>query len=245
MNLELRELRKDFGLGAEIIKNISLSMEVTSLAVIGPSGGGKSTLLRLIGGLIAPTSGQILLNGSAIGDSEASLLRHRRQIGFVFQSRGLFHHMTGLQNITIPLTQVYGFTRGEAQDRALELLERFGLAEDRHKKPHELSGGQQQRIAIARAVAARPSLLLLDEPTSALDPELTSDVLDMIHELVIDGLHILVVTHEMGFAQNACEQALFLYQGQLMEYGRSSDLFQHPQTSELKDFLKRVLEWNP
>jgi polar amino acid transport system ATP-binding protein len=245
MKLEVRELSKAFGEGTEIIKDFNLNLEFSSLAVIGPSGGGKSTLLRLLGGLIAPTSGDILLDGKSIDYSPSGLLEHRRNIGFVFQAQGLFHHLTGLQNITMPLIKVHHISKGDAEDTARRLLARFGLEADGSKHPHELSGGQQQRIAIARAVAARPKLLLLDEPTSALDPELTTEVLDMINELRKDSLNIIVVTHEMGFARNACEKAMFIHDGQLLELGSSADLFGAPKTRELYDFLNKILEWNP
>lgn len=244
MRLEIRGLGKNFDGQAEIIRDFNYSGDITTLAVIGPSGGGKSTLLRLIGGLITPTAGDIAIDGKPIDYSPSGLLSHRRSIGFVFQSRGLFHHLTGLQNITMPLIQVHGYNKADAESVAHSLLSRFGLEADGGKLPHELSGGQQQRIAIARAIAPRPRLLLLDEPTSALDPELTTEVLDMVSELKNDSLNIIVVTHEMGFARNACEKALFLCGGRLLEHGESAALFQHPQTKELKDFLAKVLEWN-
>lgn len=243
MKLEISGLNKVFDDQAEIIKDFNYSADITTLAVIGPSGGGKSTLLRLLGGLIAPTAGEIAMDGRRIDYSSSGLLAHRRNIGFVFQSKGLFHHLTGIQNIAMPLMQVHRYSRTDAERAARSLLERFGLEADGNKRPHELSGGQQQRIAIARAIAPRPKLLLLDEPTSALDPELTTEVLDMINELRHDNLNIVVVTHEMGFARNACEKALFLHGGRLLEHGSSAELFQTPRTRELTDFLAKVLEW--
>lgn len=244
MKLEIQGLSKSFIGSAEILRGIDYAADISTLAIIGPSGGGKSTLLRLLGGLIAPTEGTIALDGEPIDYSYAGLLRHRRSIGFVFQSKGLFHHLTGLQNITMPLMQVHGMNRVDAEQAAARLLSRFGLLEDGHKRPHELSGGQQQRIAIARAVAPRPKLLLLDEPTSALDPELTTEVLDMVNELKGDRLNIVVVTHEMGFARNACDQAMFLHGGRLLEQGDATEMFKSPQTAELRAFLAKVLEWN-
>ncbi len=245
MRLDVRGLTKSFDGRSEVLKALDFQTDFGSLAVIGPSGGGKSTLLRLIGGLIAPTSGEIVLDGKRIDYSTAGLLEHHRQVGFVFQSKGLFHHLTGLQNIAMPLEKVHRYSRSDAQDIALQMLKRFGLGSDGNKRPHELSGGQQQRIAIARAVAARPRLLLLDEPTSALDPELTSEVLDMVNELRKDGLHIIVVTHEMGFARNACERTFFLSEGRLLEQGDSASMFDAPHTCQLRDFLGKVLEWKP
>ena len=218
--------------------------EVQTLAIIGPSGGGKSTLLRILGGLIAPTGGRLWIDGEEIIQNEAALLQYRKKIGFVFQQGGLFRHMSARDNIAIPLEQVHGFDRAASCERAMELLERFGLKDDAEKKPAALSGGQQQRVAIARAVAARPKLLLLDEPTSALDPEYTTEVLDVIRELKEEGMRFIIVTHEMGFARHACDKAAFLCEGSLMEYGESAQLFARPQTEQLKRFLGKLLEWN-
>ncbi len=244
MKIEINSIYKNFGEAGPVLKGISYSDDLTSLAIIGPSGGGKSTLLRVIGGLISPGSGNIILDGQPVLYDPKSLLAYRRNIGFVFQAGGLFHHLTGIQNITLPLIKVLGVSTTEAHHIASTLLDRFGLSGDGHKFPHQLSGGQQQRIAIARAIAAKPKLLLLDEPTSALDPELTNEVLDMINELRQDGLSIIVVTHEMGFAKNACDKAVFLSDGRLLEQGISRDLFGQPQTRELQNFLNKILEWN-
>ena len=167
-----------------------------------------------------------------------------RSLGFVFQQGGLFRHLSAFENITLPLCQVHGYTRQEAEKRAAELLERFGLSGDGHKKPSALSGGQQQRVAIARAVAAKPRLLLLDEPTSALDPEYTTEVLDVVNELKNEGMDFIIVTHEMGFARHACDKAAFLCEGSLMEYGDSASLFARPKTGQLERFLGKLLEWN-
>ena len=152
--------------------------------------------------------------------------------------------MSARDNIAVPLEQVHGYSREHAEERAMELLARFGLKEDAEKKPAALSGGQQQRVAIARAVAARPKLLLLDEPTSALDPEFTTEVLNVIRELKEDGMRFIIVTHEMGFARHACDRAAFLCEGTLMEYGESARLFDHPETEQLKRFLGKLLQWN-
>lgn len=244
MRVEFQNLSKQYESGRNILKPMDFADEVHTLAIIGPSGGGKSTLLRIIGGLIAPTTGKLWVNSEEIEQNEAALQQYRKKIGFVFQQGGLFRHMNAHDNIAVPLEQVHGFGRAEASARAMELLERFGLKDDWKKKPAALSGGQQQRVAIARAIAAKPGLLLLDEPTSALDPEYTTEVLDVIQELKEDGLNFIIVTHEMGFARHACDKAAFLCEGSLMEYGESAQLFGQPKTEQLQRFLGKLLEWN-
>lgn len=244
MKVEFQNLSKQYEPGHTVLSPMNFSDEVHTLAIIGPSGGGKSTLLRIIGGLIAPTTGKLWIDSEEIKQNEAALQQYRKKIGFVFQQGGLFRHMNARDNIAVPLEQVHGYDRAESRGRALELLERFGLKEDAEKKPAALSGGQQQRVAIARAVAARPKLLLLDEPTSALDPEYTTEVLNVIRELKEDGMHFIIVTHEMGFARHACDKVAFLCDGSLMEYGESAQLFQCPETEQLKRFLGKLLEWN-
>ena len=216
-----------------------------ALALLGPSGAGKSTLLRVLSGLLAPNDGEVLLDGQRVDFAERALLAHRRSVGFVFQSRGLFPHLTAEQNIMLPLVHVHGMAEPQARETANALLTRFGLAQDARKRPYELSGGQCQRISIARAVAPRPRLLLLDEPTSALDPELTAEVLGMIHELQAENLRMVIVTHEMGFAHHACDRALFLADGRILEAGDTGALFANPQTPQLQGFLHKVLEWIP
>ena len=244
MRVEFQNLSKQFDQGRCVLKPMDFSDEINTLAIIGPSGGGKSTLLRILGGLLAPTTGKVWVDQEEITYTEHALQSYRKKIGFVFQQGGLFRHMNARDNIAVPLEQVHGLDREEARTRAMELLERFGLKEDWKKKPSALSGGQQQRIAIARATAARPKLLLLDEPTSALDPEYTTEVLDIIHELKQEGLHFIIVTHEMGFARHACDKAVFLCEGALMEYGTSEQLFGNPRTEQLRRFLGKLLEWN-
>ena len=243
MNIELHGLSKQFEDGRIILDHIDFQDEISTLAIIGPSGGGKSTLLRILGGLILPSEGQVMINGLPVPATEEALPEYRKHIGFVFQHSGLFRHMTALENITTPLMHVHGYTKEEACCRAMELLQRFGLEMDSHKRPSQLSGGQQQRIAIARAIAAKPRFLLFDEPTSALDPEYTNEVLHIIHELKQEGMELVIVTHEMGFAHHACEKAAFLCEGRLMEYGPSRELFQSPGTPQLQQFLGKLLEW--
>lgn len=243
MRIELKGVSKTFLDGNKALDSITYSEDFKALAIIGPSGAGKSTLLRILGGLIAPTSGDAAFDGAKISFDEKQLIRYRRQIGFVFQSKGLFNHLTARQNVTLPLVNVHGYTKDGAETAADSLLDRFGLSGDGHKFPHELSGGQQQRVAIARAVVVKPKLLLLDEPTSALDPELTGEVLDILNELRNDGLNFILVTHEMGFAKKACDKLMFIVNGRLAEHGDSEKLFARPETAELAGFLSKVLEW--
>ena len=244
MKIELKSVTKSFSDRNEVLRDITVEEDFGALAIIGPSGSGKSTLLRILGGLILPTSGEVIIDGQRLQFEEKYLIGHRRNVGFVFQAKGLFNHLTGRQNITMPLIHVHGYGKKEADDVADMLLERFDLMNDADKLPAELSGGQQQRIAIARAVATRPKLLLLDEPTSALDPELTNEVLDMIKELRNEGLNIILVTHEMGFAKKACDKIFFLYEGRLLERGSSYEFFSSPKTPQSAAFLSKILEWN-
>jgi polar amino acid transport system ATP-binding protein len=219
----------------QVLSNINFDDDISTLSLIGPSGGGKSTLLRILAGLIKPTEGDFFIDC--------------KNTGFVFQQNGLFKHWTGMQNITIPLEKVYGYGAADAKNRAEELLDRFGLLADSEKYPSQLSGGQQQRIAIARAVASRPDLLFLDEPTSALDPEYTVEVLDMIKELKEEGLNFIIVTHEMGFAKRACEKTGFLgptetsIGARFLEFGKSHEVFEKPKDPIVKNFLNKILMW--
>ena len=244
MNIALEKLTMVFPDGNRVLDDISFSADFRALALIGPSGGGKSTLLRILGGLLQPTGGHVYIDGKLQPDNEREMVDFRRGLGFVFQQNGLFRHMDALTNITLPLKAVHGISSAEAMDRAMELLTRFGLADSAHKRPGELSGGQQQRVAIARAIAPGPKLLLLDEPTSALDPEYTSEVLDMVDELRDGGQNLVIVTHEMGFARKACDHVAFLSGGRIAESGESEAIFSHPNTQELQRFLKKLLGWN-
>ncbi len=244
MNLKLENLSKQFD-DKTVINQITCQLEnIGSLAIIGPSGGGKSTLVRMIAGLIRPTAGTIEIDGQVILDDETFLTAYRKDLGMVFQAYNLFPHLTALENVKLPLIHVHGKTEAEANRIAMECLARFQLDEHRNKLPAHLSGGQQQRVAIARAIASGAKTLLFDEPTSALDPELTGEVLDMINELRKEGKELIVVTHEMGFARNACDYVIFIADGEILEHGPSHLLFEHPQTPELKNFLARILEWN-
>lgn len=243
MKIEFHGLTKQFETGRVVLQSMDFADDVHSMAIIGPSGGGKSTLLRILGGLLIPNAGEVKVNGQLLPKEDGELQKYRKEIGFVFQQGGLFRHMNALDNIMIPLMKVHGYSKNQAEERAMELLTRFGLGEDIFKKPAALSGGQQQRVAIARAIAARPKLLLLDEPTSALDPEYTTEVLDIVNELKQEGMDFVIVTHEMGFAKHACEKVAFLCEGHLMEYGTSEEIFRHPKTEQLKGFLGKLLEW--
>lgn len=242
MRIEARGLSVRFG-DAIVLDGIDFADDASSLAVIGPSGGGKSTLLRILGGLLAPTEGEVLVNGERVPRGGATLDRYRRSVGFVFQDGGLFQHLSVRENIALPLRAVHGMSRGDADRCADELLARFGLSSQADTHPALLSGGQRQRAAIARAVAPGPGLLLLDEPTSALDPEYTAEVLDLLDALRAEGTEFVMVTHEMGFARYACEKVAFLHGGRIAECGRSEDVFGSPSSPQLRGFLDKMLEW--
>jgi polar amino acid transport system ATP-binding protein len=243
MRLRLNHLAKTFGAGA-VLDDLSLQLEkVHTLVLIGPSGGGKSTLLRIIAGLEFPDSGEVEINGERVVFDEPALLRHRRTIGTVFQAFNLFPHLTARENITLPLEKVHGHNPAEAQAIAHQLLARFRLEKHSAKRPAELSGGQRQRVAIARAVSIKPRLLLFDEPTSALDPEMTADVLDMIKELREEGRDFILVTHEMGFARQIAEHVALLAEGRIVEAGRVEQVFEHPANLESRQFLAKVLKY--
>lgn len=242
MHVRLDNIDKSFG-DVAVLKQVSLSDRIDKLAIIGPSGGGKTTLLRIIGGLLVPSAGRVFVDGEEVEYSEEKLCGYRAQLGYVFQQGGLFHHMSARKNIALPLQVVHGVGEEEALERAQQLLDRFGLNQEGDKLPLQLSGGQQQRAAIARAIAASPKLVLLDEPTSALDPEYTNEVLDVINDLGQAGIRFIIVTHEMGFARHACDKIAFLCEGRLLEYGTSTELFESPSTPELQRFLGKLLEW--
>jgi len=241
MNLELRDIHKIYGETVALESaTLTLPERTGTLVLIGPSGGGKSTLLRLLGGLETPDSGTISIAGSPLGNRPAELLAYRRRNGFLFQSFNLFPHINALDNITLPLRKVHTLPEQEAQERAHECLARFGLGDHTKKRPAELSGGQQQRVALARAIAHRPEMLILDEPTSALDPEMTSEVLDLIEQLRDGGQNIVLSTHEMGFARKIADHIAFLADGRIEESGQSQQLFENPENTSLRNFLSKV-----
>lgn len=243
MQIEIRDLNKSFG-DHHVLRNISLTIENShALVIVGPSGGGKTTLLRLIAGLEPFDSGYLNVNGHVLDTEEEHLRQYRKHVGMVFQAYNLFPHLTALENITLPLQKVHGEDPDAARDTAMRLLERFQLATHVHKKPAQLSGGQQQRIALSRAIAIAPEFLILDEPTSALDPEFTAEVLDMIEELREEDKHLILVTHEMGFARHVSDYVLFIDDGTIIEEGPPEHVFEHPQDDKVKKFFDRVLKY--
>ena len=240
--IEIRELHKYFG-DLEVLKGIDFHVdEGEVVCVIGPSGSGKSTLLRCINRLEEPTSGTILIEGEDITDEEADVDALRTKIGMVFQQFNLFPHLDVLHNLTIAQRRVLKRSKEDAQAIAREVLERVGLSDKIDEFPARLSGGQQQRVAIARALAMKPDMMLFDEPTSALDPELVGEVLDVMRGLADDGMTMMVVTHEMGFAQEAADRVIFLDEGIVMEEGPPSQVLVAPKTERARRFLRMVVE---
>ncbi|MFR4594999.1 MAG: amino acid ABC transporter ATP-binding protein [Oscillospiraceae bacterium] len=211
------------------------------VVVIGPSGSGKSTFLRCLNLLELPTGGQILFDGVDITDKNCNINLHRQKMGMVFQHFNLFPHMTILKNMTIAPMQLLHKSKEEAEKTALELLGRVGLADRANAYPSQLSGGQKQRVAIVRALAMQPEVMLFDEPTSALDPEMVGEVLEVMQELAKSGMTMVVVTHEMGFAREVADRVLFMADGKLLEEGTPDEIFTHPKSERLQDFLAKVL----
>ncbi len=211
------------------------------VAIIGASGSGKSTLLRCLNMLETPTSGHIYFDGVDLADKKVDLNLHRRKMGMVFQHFNLFPHKTVMQNITLAPVHLKLKSKAEAQQKGKELLERIGLANKANEYPNMLSGGQKQRIAIVRALAMEPEVMLFDEPTSALDPEMVNEVLDLMRDLARNGMTMVVVTHEMGFAREVASRVIFMDGGQILEENEPNELFDHPQNPRLKDFLSKVL----
>ena len=243
MKLEFDRLTKRYG-DQTVIDDITANLEfLRVLALLGPSGGGKSTLLRLIGGLESADEGSVQLDGQPVPTEPQSLRLYRSQIGTVFQSWNLFPHLDALANVMLPLTAVHGVSDAKARMRSIELLERLHLADHAQKRPAELSGGQRQRVAIARAVAIRPKLLLFDEPTSALDPEMTAEVLEVIADLKAEGRTFILVTHAMNFARTVADQVAFLAGGKLIEHGAAESFFSRPDSETARRFLDRVLKY--
>ncbi|MPM91349.1 Glutamine transport ATP-binding protein GlnQ [bioreactor metagenome] len=211
------------------------------VVVIGPSGSGKSTLLRSLNLLEEPSSGQIEFEGVDITDSKVNINRHRKKMGMVFQHFNLFPHMTILKNMTLAPMKLLKLSKKDAEARAMTLLERVGLADRANSYPSQLSGGQKQRIAIVRALCMQPDVMLFDEPTSALDPEMVGEVLEVMKSLAKDGMTMVVVTHEMGFAKEVASKIVFMDEGVIMEENTPKEFFENPKNQRLKDFLSKVL----
>ena len=238
--IEIKGLRKAFGTD-EVLKGIDLSIDEKEVVVIiGPSGSGKSTLLRCMNHLEEPTGGEVVVDGITLS-SEANINKVREEVGMVFQRFNLFPHMTVLENIMLAPMKVKRVARDAAEKTARELLARVGLAEKADAYPDNLSGGQQQRVAIARALAMRPKVMLFDEPTSALDPEMVGEVLDVMRALANEGMTMVVVTHEMGFAREVGDRLLFVDEGRIIESGVPREVFENPKEERTRSFLSKVL----
>lgn len=239
--VEFSAVAKHFGT-TQVLHDINLKIDAGEVVVIiGPSGSGKSTLLRCINKLEAISSGTLLVAGMHLTDPHVNECEIRREAGMVFQQFHLFPHLTALENVMFGPIRVRKMSQAAAREQALALLERVGLRERAEHYPSELSGGQQQRVAIARALAMRPKVMLFDEPTSALDPEMVNEVLDVMVELAHEGMTMICVTHEMGFARKAADRIVFMADGQILEENTPDEFFEHPQTERAKDFLSKIL----
>ena len=239
--IDVKNLHKSFG-NHEVLKGVNEHIEKgEKVVVIGPSGSGKSTLLRCLNLLEEPTGGEIIFEGQNITAKDTDINLVRRRMGMVFQQFNLFPHLTVRENIKLAPVKLKVMTDEEADKRALELLARVGLPDKADSYPAQLSGGQQQRIAIARALAMNPDVMLFDEPTSALDPEMVGEVLEIMKELADDGMTMVVVTHEMGFAREVATRVLFMDGGNIVEQNEPKEFFANPQHPRLKDFLSKVL----
>ena len=240
--LELRNIRKAFD-DKVVLTDIDLTVAVHDVVcLIGSSGSGKSTLLKAVNLLVPIDHGDILLDGRVITDGTINPNEVRQRMGIVFQAFNLFPHMTVLNNVTLGPRKAHGVTRDEAESRAMDLLERFGLVDKAAEFPDRLSGGQQQRVAIVRSLASEPELMLFDEVTSALDPELVAEVLDVIRGLKESGMTMLIATHEMGFARDVADRVLFLDAGVILEEGSPKDIFTQPQQPRTQEFLQRIVD---
>ena len=239
--ISVKNLRKSFH-GTEVLKGITTEIDRGDVVcIIGPSGSGKSTFLRCLNRLETPDSGEILLDGVDLMDRKTDLDRQRMKMGMVFQQFNLFPHMTILKNLTVSPMMLKKAPQAEAEAKAMQLLERVGLADRAGDYPAQLSGGQKQRVAIVRALCMEPEVMLFDEPTSALDPEMVGEVLDVMRELAGSGMTMVVVTHEMGFAREVGNRVLFMDEGIIMEENAPAELFGNPQSERLKTFLSKVL----
>ena len=239
--ISVKNLRKSFH-GTEVLKGITTEIDRGDVVcIIGPSGSGKSTFLRCLNRLETPDSGEILLDGVDLMDRKTNLDRQRRKMGMVFQQFNLFPHMSILKNLTVSPMMLKKTPQAEAEAKAMQLLDRVGLADRAKDYPAQLSGGQKQRVAIVRALCMEPEVMLFDEPTSALDPEMVGEVLDVMRELAGSGMTMVVVTHEMGFAREVGNRVLFMDEGIIREENAPAELFGNPQSERLKTFLSKVL----
>lgn len=239
--IQIKDLTKDFG-DNKVLKGVNEEIKKGEVVVvIGPSGSGKSTFLRCLNLLEIPTSGQIIFEGENITDKKVDINKLREKMGMVFQQFNLFPHKTILDNITLAPVKVKGKSKEEAESIAFKLLDKIGLREKAKSYPSQLSGGQKQRIAIARALAMEPTVMLFDEPTSALDPEMVGEVLAVMKDLAKEGMTMVVVTHEMGFAKEVGDRVLFMDNGNIVEEGKPLDIFSNPKNPRTKDFLSKIL----
>ncbi|MDD6461809.1 MAG: amino acid ABC transporter ATP-binding protein [Bifidobacteriaceae bacterium] len=240
--VELRHVEKHFG-DLHVLKDINLSVNKGEvLVVLGPSGSGKSTMCRTINRLETIDSGDILIDGTPLPQEGRELTRLRAEVGMVFQQFNLFANKTIIDNVMLAPIKVRKMPRQQAHDEAMELLARVGVDSQASKYPAQLSGGQQQRVAIARALAMHPKVMLFDEPTSALDPEMVNEVLDVMLKLAAEGMTMICVTHEMGFARKAADRIVFMADGQILETGTPDEFFDHPKTERAKDFLSKIID---
>lgn len=241
LKIDVQDLHKSYG-DNEVLKGITTQFhEGDVVCIIGPSGSGKSTFLRTLNLLETITSGKVIVDGHELSDPKTDVDKVREDIGMVFQHFNLFPHMTVLENITFAPIELGKESKEEAEKHAMELLEQVGLADKRDVKPESLSGGQKQRVAIARSLAMNPDIMLFDEPTSALDPEMVGDVLNVMKNLAEQGMTMLIVTHEMGFARKVANRVIFTDGGEFLEDGTPEQIFDNPQHPRLKDFLDKVL----
>ena len=240
--IEVLNVKNDYDYISEVLKGINTEIHKGEVVVIiGPSGSGKSTFLRTLNLLEEPTGGKIYFEGVDITDPKININKHRQKMGMVFQQFNLFPNMTVLKNMTLAPIKLKKATKSEAEERALKLLERVGLADRANAYPSQLSGGQKQRVAIVRALCMQPDVMLFDEPTSALDPEMVGEVLNVMKALADDGMTMAVVTHEMGFAREVADRVLFIDEGIIMEEGTPEEVFGNPKSPRLKDFLSKVI----
>ena len=239
--IRVENLQKSFG-QLDVLSGIDIDIcKGEVVVVVGPSGSGKSTFLRCLNRLEESTGGSIYFNGEDITDAKVNINKHRQKMGMVFQQFNLFPHMTIMKNLTIGPMKLLGKTKAEAEAKAQELLDRVGLGDRAGAYPKQLSGGQKQRVAIVRALCMEPEVMLFDEPTSALDPEMVGEVLEVMKELANDGMTMVVVTHEMGFAREVGTRVVFIDEGMIQEEGAPAQIFGNPQNPRLRDFLSKVL----